>query len=93
MEALKFIQSKFGDKIDVNREYLSDFSKMELAELLEEYAGKHFTELNEHEQQNRMNEDLQEIKCWFGGWDELRERINDLEQSDFEQAFENRYSY
>jgi hypothetical protein len=32
--------------------------------------------------EDQVNEDLMELKAWFGSWDELRARINDLEFED-----------
>jgi hypothetical protein len=40
--------------------------------------------------EDQVNEDLRELKAWFGSWDELRAKINDLEEGDFEQSFEDR---
>ena len=38
---------------------------------------------NEH-----MNEDILDIKAWFGSWEELRKRIEELEDAEKDDAFE-----
>lgn len=53
---------------------------------------KHFLDLSEKEQEQRNAEDLRDMSIYYGGWDSLREKINDLEEGDFQQAFEARYT-
>lgn len=46
---------------------------------------------NEHNSEQiakECREDLREIACFFGGWDELRKVINNLEENDNEAAFD-----
>jgi hypothetical protein len=40
------------------------------------------------ELEKECREDLREIAHFFGGWDELRKVIDELEQADFEAAWE-----
>ena len=35
-----------------------------------------------------IDEDILDIKAWFGNWDELKKRINELEDDEKEEAFE-----
>jgi hypothetical protein len=51
------------------------------------------TEFSKEEQSNQSDEDLRELKAWFGSWDDVRARIDELEEGDHEQAFEAKYSH
>ena len=35
-----------------------------------------------------IDEDILDIKAWFGNWNEFRKRINELEDDEKEAAFE-----
>lgn len=41
--------------------------------------------------QDDIDEDLNEIAHWFGGFDELKERVNLLHENDKEAAYERAY--
>jgi hypothetical protein len=43
--------------------------------------------------EDQSDEDLRELKAWFGSWDDVRARIDELEEGDHEQAFEAKYSH
>lgn len=51
------------------------------------------TDEKEREAENQTIEDLRNIKDYLGSWDDLRSKIDELEEGDFEAAFESRYSY
>lgn len=51
-------------------------------------AEKHFTELSKEEQEKEIQFELKESAIYLGGWDKLREFIDQLEQSDNEAAAE-----
>lgn len=53
---------------------------------------KHFTELPLEEQIAINHKDLRELRDYYGGWDNLRAVIKDLEDNDNEAAYERRTS-
>lgn len=71
-------------------EYFNDKFDQGLIDIIN--PEPHFTDLPKEEQARINDEDLREMKDWFGSWDDLRKRIDELEQGDFEQAFESRYT-
>lgn len=49
---------------------------------------KHFLDLTKEEQEKEIQFELKESAIYLGGWDKLREFINNLEQLDKESAWE-----
>lgn len=49
---------------------------------------KHFTDLPVEEQIRINEKDLRELRDYYGGWDNLRAVIKDLEDNDNEAAYE-----